>query len=57
MYVFQYVIKWWLHVHNYAEVGTAPKVIVGFAYEYAYKDHEYRAMNTKHVQCTLEVSL
>jgi len=29
-------------------------VIVGFAYEYAYEDHEYRTMNTKHAQCTLD---
>jgi len=28
----------------------APKVIIGFAYEYTHKDHDYtiRTMNTKH---------
>jgi len=39
--------------------STSQQVIMGFAYDYTYQDHEYifRIMNTKHARCYVQCSL
>ena len=45
----------YIHTYVYCELSGSREcqVIMGFAYEYTYQDHEYiiRTMNTKHERC------